>query len=219
MELIVPKKNDVIAEAKRFVIPSQSPEGIILTGARIAGELATIAKGKARDSVPKPNKYIIKSNIQDFQEFPTPFKNWTNQQITIESVTYIDRDGTTKITPAISFLSILVDISYPRKVVKTEIQGRNGTVKEYIGEDDAQLSFRGVIAGTNGSYPWNLVKELTTVIQAPVAIPVACKHLNEKGINSVVFETRTLGQEEGSYSYQTFTLQAVSDIPQELVIS
>ena len=36
--------------------------------------------------------------------------------------------------PVMTFQAILISVSFPRNIVKTEIQGRNGTVKEYIGE-------------------------------------------------------------------------------------
>jgi len=103
--------------------------------------------------------------------------------------------------------------------VKTEIQGRNGTVKEYIGEGDAQLSFRGIITGLNGQYPAGEVAQLRTLSLAPVPVPVISEFLNNLDIYTVVFEDRSFEQEEGGCSYQTFSLNAISDTPQELKLS
>jgi hypothetical protein len=94
--------------------------------------------------------------------------------------------------------------------------GRNGTVKEYIGEGDASISFKGVITGKNGHYPIEKVELLKQIIQAPISIPVVCKYLNDLDIHTIVFEDRILDQQEGGYSYQTFSLNAISDTPQEL---
>jgi hypothetical protein len=139
--------------------------------------------------------------------------------VTFDTVTYTDNLGKEITTPKMTIYSVLVSVIFLRKVVKTEIQGRDGTVKEYIGEDDAQISFRGIFTGTNGYYPSNDVANLIKIIKAPVAIPVICSWLNNKGIASIVFEDRQFDQDEGGYSYQTFALNAISDTPQELLIS
>jgi hypothetical protein len=118
-----------------------------------------------------------------------------------------------------TFQAILISVSFPRVIIKTEIQGRNGTVKEYIGEGDAQIGFRGVICGANGQYPASEVVALLKIVQAPVEIPVICSYLHNLGIYTIVFEDRTFDQEEGGYSYQTFSFSAISDTPQELKIS
>lgn len=121
--------------------------------------------------------------------------------------------------PIITFQAILCSVVFPRNIVKTEIQGRNGTVKEYIGEGDAQISFRGIITGTNGNYPAEQVALLRQLVYAPIPVPVISEYLNNLGIDTVVFEDRSFEQEEGGYSYQTFSLNAISDTPQELRLS
>jgi len=112
----------------------------------------------------------------------------------------------------------LISCVFPRNIVKTEIQGRNGTVKEYIGEGDAQISFRGVITGGNGHYPKQEVYNLMQLVKAPVSVPIVSDYLNNLGINAVVFDDRSFEQEEGGYSYQTFSVNAMSDAPVELHI-
>jgi Domain of unknown function (DUF6046) len=139
--------------------------------------------------------------------------------VTFESVTYTDAYNREITTPQIYFTAILVGVTFPRNIVKTEIQGRDGTVKEYIAEGDAHISFRGVITAKNGYSPAAQVDLLLRVIKAPVPIPVTCAYLNDKEIYNVVFEDRDLSQEEGGYSYQQFSLNAISDTPQELLIS
>lgn len=139
--------------------------------------------------------------------------------VTFESISYTRQDGTPITTPRIDLETVIITCSFPRKVVKTEIQGRNGTVKEYIGEDDAQIEFNGMICGANGQYPYDEVLQMLSVIQAPTAIEVVSPYLMNLGISSVVFETREIGQQEGGYSYQPFSLKAVSDTPQELRVT
>lgn len=134
--------------------------------------------------------------------------------------TYTLADGTPVHIPVITFQAILISVSFPRNIVKTAIQGRNGTVKEYIGEGDAQITFRGIITGKNGQRPTAEIQDLMTLIKAPVSIPVINDFLNkELGIFNVVFDDRSFEQEEGGYSYQGFSLNAISDETVNLTIN
>jgi len=134
-------------------------------------------------------------------------------------IKYTGIDGKEYTLPRLTFNAILISVSFPRNIVKTAIQGRDGTVKEYIGESDATISFRGVITGLNGQYPAEEIKQLKQLITAPISVPVISEYLNNLGIYNVVFEDRSLEQEEGGYSYQGFSLNAVSDQYIDLYIS
>ena len=205
-----------------FVIPKETPEGLILSGARVAGEFATIAAAKARMLVNNSsNPYIGNTNtiFADPELYKSEIGTPVYADVTFGSVNYTDANNKPQTTPKVTFQAILISLSFPRVIIKTEIQGRNGTVKEYIGEGDAQISFSGVIVGLNGQYPTDAVNQLLQVVQAPIEIPVICKYLNDKGVQTIVFEDRTFNQEEGGYSYQQFSLSAISDKPQELKMS
>jgi hypothetical protein len=119
-------------------------------------------------------------------------------------------------TPALRYDAVLLTVSQSKKIIKTEIQGRDGTVKEYIGMDDFSVTINGIITGTNGHYPVDEVALLKQILDAPIPIPVASTYLNNLGINSLVIESYEFGQEAGGYSYQTFSISAVSEIPTEL---
>ncbi len=155
----------------------------------------------------------------DFNLLGKSLGNPVYTSLTILGGKYTDKQGRAQTYKRIDLESILISVSFPRKIVKTEIQGRNGTVKEYIGEDDAQITIRGIICGSNGVYPTDEVSQLLTVIQAPVAVGIISEYLNPIGIVSLVFETREISQAEGGYSYQPFTLNAISDTAQELRIT
>jgi hypothetical protein len=137
-----------------------------------------------------------------------------------DNITYLGVDGiTTVVLPIITFQSILVSCTLPRNIVKTEIQGRDGTIKEYIGEGDVQISFRGVITGKNGQRPKKEIQDLIQLIKAPITIPVVSDFLNnEMKVWYIVFDERSFEQEEGGYSYQGFSVNAISDNYVELHI-
>lgn len=119
-------------------------------------------------------------------------------------------------TPNLKYDAILITVSQAKKIIKTEIQGRDGTVKEYVGRDDFQVTINGVITGKNGHYPIDEVALLQQILNAPIPIPVASTYLLNLGINSLVIESYELAQEAGGYSYQTFSITCASDVPQVL---
>jgi len=105
------------------------------------------------------------------------------------------------------------------RVIKTEIQGRDGTVKEYIGRDDAHITINGVITGSNGVYPREQVKALKEWLDAPVSKSIVTWWLDNLGISEIVVENYTIPQVQGGYSYQMFSIDAISDIPVQLRIT
>jgi len=208
--------------AKDYIIGGVTIQGLGLSGARAVGERLVIAQSEARKKIQGNNPYLQSSDIQAYAG-DTPIGSSilgtaVMTDVTFDSVTYTDSQNNEVTTPKLKFDAILVDVTLPRNIVKTEIQGRSGTVKEYIGEGDAQISFRGIITGPNNHYPIDEVAALKRLIKAPVSIPVISAYLNNLDIDTIVFEDRTLGQDEGGYSYQAFTLNAIQDIAQELNI-
>ena len=118
--------------------------------------------------------------------------------------------------PRLRYDAIILTVTQAKKIIKTEIQSRNGTVKEYIGLADYEVQINGVITSPNGHYPLEAVAFLKQILDAPIPIPVASTYLNNLGIHSLVVESYTLAQEAGGYSYQTFAISCSSDMPQEL---
>lgn len=209
--------------ANDFLIPKVTPAQYALIGARTAGiiavNIATEARKNTRTSNPYDGQldryYTPKTIAPPVSDLSTS----VFADVSFDSVNYTDNQGKKITTSVLNFQAILVSVTFPKRVVKTEIQGRDGTVKEYIGQGDAQVSFKGVITGTNGVYPTDAVTALKDMLNAPMAIPVYSEFLTNLGINSIVFENSSFEQDEGGYSYQTFALSGISDTPLELKIS
>lgn len=120
--------------------------------------------------------------------------------------------------PEIKLTAVLLTVDFASRIIKTEIQGRNGTVKEYIGEDDAKVNIQGVITGYNGHYPAYEVGQLNLWRKAPVSKKVVSAFLQNLGIDNLVVESMSVPQIMGGYSYQTFSISCISDLPVELKI-
>lgn len=114
------------------------------------------------------------------------------------------------------FESVLITVSQDKKIITTEIQGKNGTVKEYIGDGDYQVTVDGIISGKNGQRPIDQIRSLKKMLDAPIAIQVASTYLQTLDINYLVLQSYQMGEQMGGYSYQTFSLFFLSDVQQEL---
>lgn len=115
--------------------------------------------------------------------------------------------------------AVLINVVQAKRIIRTEIQGRNGSVKEYIGLDDYEVTISGVIVGANYTRPVEEINNLKKIIDAPIAIDVACAYLQALGIDQIVINNCQWSQDAGSYAYQTFSISAYSDVPQELRIA
>ena len=140
--------------------------------------------------------------------------------LTLKGGSYVDNITGKEITfKDIQFDAVLITVDFSARIVKTEIQGRDGTVKEYIGQDDAKVAIQGVICGWNGHYPALEASQLNAWCKAPIAKAAVSTFLQNLGIQSLVVEDFSFPQMAGGYSYQTFSINCISDIPVELKIT
>ena len=137
--------------------------------------------------------------------------------LTLIGFQYTTLDGKTINIPDLNIGVALIDISQTKNIVKTQIQGRNGDVKEYVSDGDYSLNIRGVLA-INGQdvFPEDQLKHLIQFCKAPVSIPVACNLLEYHGIQNIVIESYTFPQSEGMRNAISFQLDCVSDTPFEI---
>lgn len=132
----------------------------------------------------------------------------------IQAGAYTDDNGNTINYPSFRCDSVLFIVSQSKNIVKTAIQGRNGTVKEFISDGDYQISISGSISSKgNNIYPKDDVIALDKILKAPVAIAVNSWYLNQFGIHNIVIEYYSLPQQPGRNSQQDFQITATSDLP------
>ena len=115
----------------------------------------------------------------------------------------------------------LFDVSQSRNIIKTQIQGRNGTTKEYISDGDFSVTIRGIIASESSvKYPEEEVRKLLEVCKVQKSIEINSRLLtNVFGVTNLVIESYAFPQEEGFQNIQLFELNCVSDDPIELTIN
>lgn len=106
---------------------------------------------------------------------------------------------------------VLLVVSQSKKIITTEIQGRDGTVKEYIGMDDFQIQITGRLNGSYNVNPKDLTRQLKIILSAGQPLEVTSWYLQNLDITDIVVKDFNFGQTEGEYSTQYFTINALSD--------
>jgi hypothetical protein len=106
-----------------------------------------------------------------------------------------------------------------KNIVRTPMQGKDGTVKEYIGMDDWQLRIMGMLINpTSKDYPEDLKSELTRIYERNEALRIDGSSLCTLGIHQIVFSSIKFDRKPGQPSSVAFTIEAYSDEPVELEI-
>lgn len=162
---------------------------------------------------------IDQTITQDPQLYRSELNTPVVTDLTLVGANYINNNGKNVTFKSIVLTTVLINVSQAKRIVCTEIDGCDGTVKEYIGMDDYQVSINGILTGPNGSYPMGDVNALHQLAKASVPVQVLSRHLANLDIYSIVIKEFTYDQEAGGYSMQNFSLQCISDAPVMLQMS
>jgi len=148
--------------------------------------------------------YFLDTPIYDRLLFPTG--------------SYIDLDGREISYPAMSIDTAVFRVSQRKNIVKTPIQGRNGTVKEYISDGDWEIDIRGHIDTEKNEYPLYDLSRLVQISKVPQQVKIQSGFLNRVyDVFYVVIEEVVFNQKEGYVNSVPFTIKASSDYDLDVV--
>lgn len=196
------------------IIPIDSTVSQIVRAFNLANRKYIVAK----DQNPYDGK-IDKTITADPELYKSSLGTPVVADVTLKGGTYTNEDGRIVTFGDIRLVTVLVNVAQPKRIVITEIQGKNNSVKEYIGLSDYALNINGIITGPNGRYPIEEVSALKELCKAPVSIPVISRYLQNLDIYNLVVTDYNFEQQPGGYSSQYFTINAISDEPVELIIN
>ena len=112
--------------------------------------------------------------------------------------------------------SAIVAISNTKNIVKTQIENRDATVKEYISRGDYNISIKGVFAFKGLDWPRESVSLFRQYMELKTSIKVTHDLLNQMGIHDIVVESFDI-PENTFINLIPYTIQAVSDEPVEFI--
>lgn len=120
--------------------------------------------------------------------------------------TFDDYDG-------IILRSVVIDVSASKNIVKTPVQGRDGTFKEYLSKGDYQISAKGVLLNENAldGLPIDKMKILHRIGQVSESLQVQCDLLNQLGVYEVVIEQIDFTEPSGNSV--KFSISMISESP------
>ena len=116
----------------------------------------------------------------------------------------------------------LIGITQKKNTIRTQLLGRNGTIKTYMNTDDYEITIEATIVSTddpnfrgnyNGIYPDTIIQDLIAICEAPCMISIASDHLNMFGISYIAIDSYEISQHQGDYSQQKISITAYSDEP------
>lgn len=110
--------------------------------------------------------------------------------------------------------TVLFDVSMSKIIVKTTIPGRNGSIKEYVADDDYDITIKGaIVSPTRGQYPLDKIRDLRDLLKLSRSLEVVSTLLQLWEIDQLVVQDYHLPQREGYENIQLFEIKAISDIP------
>ncbi len=203
---------------KVFTVPTP---GLTTKPTVIIGKAALLAYKKLFISLPEQKQREDKDFIIDDTETSDPeigrsrlFNQPIYSDITFNGGSYTDQNNVTQNFQSLNIELVLLTVGNVKNIVKTTLQGRNGTVKEYISDGDYSIKIEGKIFGKGiNNYPQDDVQKLLNICLAPQSINVTSSFLKMFNIEDIVIESYNIDQQEGMRNCQPFTLNCVSDTP------
>lgn len=111
----------------------------------------------------------------------------------------------------------LLEVTQQKQIIATAIQGRNGSVKEYIADGDFQITIRGILSSNaQDVFPEDDLNSLIEFCNIPESITVGSDYLARFGITDIVITNYHFTQDEGMRNVQRFTIECLSDTPFEI---
>lgn len=122
--------------------------------------------------------------------------------------------------------NMIIEVNQTKNIITTPIQGRDGTVKEFISRGDYLITLSGIITGQMNEqtgtvndignvYPTADVQKLITICEVPDSLTVTSEFLGMflKKDSKVVITNYNIPQQIGVRNFQTFTINMLSDTP------
>lgn len=124
----------------------------------------------------------------------------------------------------IELLECIVTINQEKNIVTTPMQGRDGTIKEYISDGDYAITIDAAVCSydendweKSKAYPIEKLQELITFLKVKDGLEVQSDFLTLFEIKSAVIKSYGMVQETHS-NRQSFQIQMLSDTPYEIKI-
>lgn len=192
--------------------------------------LKQVAQGVAINTIIKYGVGIRKNTPlqvtdEDFNVTANQSQYLGTVALTSLQLTYNEKDQAPK---TVVLIDCVMAVSQEKQIVTTALEGRDGTIKEYISKGDYCISVSASVStynekGSDGDYPKEALKELLDILDKKTALDCQSDWLNlfdveNNGIKSVVVKNYSVAQETFS-NRQTISFDLLSDTPYEIKLN
>ena len=130
----------------------------------------------------------------------------------IPAGSFVDLDGNAIAFQGLTLDTVLFRVTQSKNIVTTAVQGRNGTVKEYVSDGDFSITIDGMIVSEDqNTYPEVEVTKLLEIVRVPEQVRIISEFLDFFDISDVVIEGYDIPQQRGFRNMQPFSLRMISD--------
>lgn len=113
----------------------------------------------------------------------------------------------------------IIEVSQAKNIIRTQVAGRRGTVKEYISQDDYSIRLSGIIVNYENEYPpEGDIRIFNEVMSVPGALEVECEFLQWLGVYDIVVQDADILTLKGYSHIVGFRVNAWSDLNPEIRI-
>jgi hypothetical protein len=112
---------------------------------------------------------------------------------------------------------VLLEVSMAKNIITTAIQGRNGTIKEYVSDGDYNISVTGRLVNEKNAVPEIALNALKEICKVPDTLAVNCPFLQYFDITACVITDYSFTEIEGSRNQIDFSLSLLSDTPKLII--
>ena len=112
---------------------------------------------------------------------------------------------------------VINTVKRAKTIVMTPVQGRKGTVKEYIAAQDYTITLQGLLVGQDGSFPEAKLRELIRICEAREPVAITSDYIRLFGVFAAVISEENFTRLAGFENLQPFELTLVEDTPIDLV--
>ena len=161
----------------------------------------------------RSNSFTVSEIELDDMDQPGLLGKLVFDNIVFESATWTEENEERQ-ADGIKLYDAIVNISLNNEIVRTKVTGRKGTIKEFISNDDYNISIQALLVNTTrGKAPEVEVRAANRLLSAPVAIDVVSKFLEWMGIYQIAITNVKISTVPGFVNFKAIEIQALSNLP------
>lgn len=152
-----------------------------------------------------------KADLEAAPDMSVGLKDWYGRKVFSDLILKIGND-------TVEFMNALITVEHKKNIVTTAIQGRTGSVFEFISNAPYDVTIEGILTGTGEQYPKSEVKALAGLFAKTEIIDATSEYLQLFDIYQLICRSAKLNQGVASEGHQAFYLNFYSYEAIDLVL-